>query len=179
MRDRIWITILDADRLSRYYGRLATTNRRMQFSLNLVVTLCSLAAATVLLVDVHNAVAATLFVVVAACTTLGIFAELSKKATIASHVAKECAKVKSEAVELWYDQDADDAMERALSLFGRLDDVTPIGFEQNEKPIRNVPNKLTRPRRMNSGRRFGGGHPPRPPEPAPPPPPPPPVESPD
>ena len=88
MRDQIWITILDADRLTRYYGRMATTNKKIQFWLNVVVTLCSLAAATVLLIDVHKAVPAALFFVVAASTTWGIFAEYSKKATLAAHAAK-------------------------------------------------------------------------------------------
>ena len=133
MTEQIWITILDADRLARYYGRLATTNKRSQFWLTIVVTLSSLAAATVLLIDVHKAIPAALFFVVAACTAWGILAEFSKKATIASYVAKECAKVKSDAVELWYDQYADDAMGRAFALSRRLDDVTPIEFEQNEK----------------------------------------------
>ncbi len=133
MRDQIWITILDADRLTRYYGRLATTNKRIQFWLNVVVTLCSLAAATVLLVDVHKAVPAALFFVVAASTTWGVFAEYSKKATIAAHAAKEYAKIKSDTVELWYDQYADDAMERAFALARRMDDVAPMEIEQNEK----------------------------------------------
>lgn len=133
MREQIWITILDADRLTRYYGRLATTNKRIQFWLNVVVTLCSLAAATVLLIDVHKAVPAALFFVVAASTTWGIFAEYSKKATLSAQAAKECAKVKSDSVELWYDQHADDAAERAFALARRLDDVTPIEIEQNEK----------------------------------------------
>lgn len=133
MRDQIWITILDADRLTRYYGRLATTNRRIQFWLNVVVTLCSLAAATVLLIDVHKAVPAVLFFVVASCTTWGIFAEYAKKATTAAHVSKECAKIKSESVELWYDQHADDAAERVFALANRLDDVTPMDMDENEK----------------------------------------------
>ena len=133
MRDQIWITILDADRLTRYYGRMATTNKKIQFWLNVVVTLCSLAAATVLLIDVHKAVPAALFFVVAASTTWGIFAEYSKKATLATHAAKEYAKIKSDTVELWYDQYADDAMERAFALARRLDDVAPMEIEQNEK----------------------------------------------
>lgn len=133
MRDQIWITILDADRLTRYYGRMATTNKKIQFWLNVVVTLCSLAAATVLLIDVHKAVPAALFFVVAASTTWGIFAEYSKKATLAAHAAKEYAKIKSDTVELWYDQYADDAMERAFALARRLDDVAPMEIEQNEK----------------------------------------------
>ena len=132
MREQIWITILDADRLTRYYGRLATTNKRIQFWLNVVVTLCSLAAATVLLIDVHKAVPAVLFFVVAASITWGIFAEYSKTATLAEHAAKEYSKLKSDAVELWYDQYADDVMERAFALAKRLDDVAPMGIEQNE-----------------------------------------------
>ena len=133
MREQIWITILDADRLTRYYGRLATYNKQVHFGLNVIVTLCSLAAATVLLVDVHKAVPAVLFFVVAGATAWGIFAEYSKKATLAAHAAKECAKVKSDAVELWYDQYADDAMERAFAIARRLDEITPIEIEQNDK----------------------------------------------
>ena len=133
MQEQIWITILDAERLTRYYSRLATTNKRAQFWLNIAVTLCSLAAATVLLIDVHKAVPAVLFFVVAASTAWGIFAEFSKKATIAAYVSEECAKIKLESVELWYDQYADNATERAFALAKRLDEVTPIEFEQNEK----------------------------------------------
>ena len=133
MTEQIWITILDADRLTRYYGLLATRNKRFGFWLNVVVTLSSLLAAAVLLVDVHKAIPATLFFVVAACTAWGIFAEYSKKAILAATAAKECAKVKSDAVELWYAQHAEDALERALALARRLDDVTPMEIEQNEK----------------------------------------------
>ena len=133
MQEQIWMTILDAERLTRYYARLAIINKRAQFWLNIIVTLCSLAAATVLLIDIHKAVPATLFFVVAASTAWGIFAEYAKKATLAATAAKECAKAKTDAVELWYDQYADDAMQRALTIARRLSDLTSIDIEEDER----------------------------------------------
>ena len=133
MQDQIWITILDAERLARYYGRLSTKYNRVQFWLNVGVTICSLAAATVLLINVHKAVPAALFLVVSSGTTWGIFAGYSKKATLSASAAKECAKLKSDSVELWYDQHANDVTERAIALARRLDDITPMEIEQNVK----------------------------------------------
>lgn len=133
MREQIWYTMLDAERLSRYYARLSTRFQRKQFWLNIAVAFCSLAAASVLLAQIDVIVPAVLFFVVSGGVTWGIFADYSKKAAIANITTKECSAIAVELRQLWRNPGVPDALERAISLEKRLDSITHVGFEIDDK----------------------------------------------
>ncbi len=133
MRDQIWYTMLDAERLSRYYGQLATRFQRRQFWLNIAVAFCSLAAASVLLAKIDVIVSAVLFFVVSGGVIWGVFADYSKKAAIANVTTRECSAISVELKQLWRNPDVPGALERAISLEQRLDSITHVGLEIDDK----------------------------------------------
>ncbi len=128
MRDQIWYTLLDAERLARYYERLGSRYQRLHFYLNVAVTICSFIAAVVLLVDWYAWISAGLFLAVSGGVTWAIFADYSKKATLADHAASECADLAIELKALWRDEDASDSSERVTELEKRLNRVTRVGI---------------------------------------------------
>ena len=133
MTDRIWQDMLDAARLSSYYRRLATRFRRRHFATNVVISVLSLMAATVLLVDLPDWISASLFLAVAIVVVWGSYSDYSKRATIARHVSRRCNQIATEFRQLWYDEDTEINREQVANLERELDIATDVELDIDDR----------------------------------------------
>ena len=132
-RERVWYGMLDAERLTRYYLRLATRFERYNFALNVVIAIFSLGAAAVLLAELPQWISATLFFVVAGAVIWMSYANYSKKHAIALMVSKQCSETVLGWRQLWYDLDAPNGAERASDLERRLNEITDVELNVDDK----------------------------------------------
>ena len=116
MTDRIWNGMVGAERLSRYYGYLATRFRRRHRILSVTVALCSFVAAVLLLVNVSDWFSAGLFLVVAGGTVWGSYADYSKKSAIAENMSKQFGGLAVSWRQLWFKWYLSDVADRAEEL---------------------------------------------------------------
>ena len=125
--NRIWLGMLDTDRLGRYYGRIADRMQRLHFCFTVGIALSSSAAALSLLTQLPDLVSVVFFFVVAGAVIWTSYADYSKKATVASVIGKQCYELSVEWKELWFHADEDaDALFQAAGLERRLGDITHL-----------------------------------------------------
>ena len=125
---QIWFGLLDAERLTRYYGRLSDRMRRINFALTAFTLLASTAAFASLMVRLPDFVSALCFVGVAAALIWMHLSEYSKKAAIASVVAQQCEDLATEWRELWFRQNEEsiDPLARAADLKRKENRITAL-----------------------------------------------------
>ncbi len=131
--EQVWYPLLDAERLTRYYGHLATRFRRLQFVLNMFIAASTTGAAVSLLAQLPDQVSAWLsaglFFMVAVGVAWMSYADYSKKATTAFIVSKQCGELALAWRQLWWDMDAPDATKRAQELELRLNQITNVEID--------------------------------------------------
>lgn len=133
--NQVWRGILDAERLTRYYSRLAerfsTWNRRLMW---LIAVLSSAAVAT-LFAELPGWTAlwvpAAFSIPAAALALWASYADYSRKAGLAAGIASLCMELVQEWEPLWLDVDADDVPARARELAQRLNRITTPALQQH------------------------------------------------
>ena len=186
---RVWDGLLDAERLSRYYGRLAARMQRRHFFFTVFIVTCSTLAAATLLTQLPGLVQAVLSLVVAAAVIWSSYSDYSRKAAISSSIRAQCEDLAVSWKELWSDvsTDQEDILLRAAVLERRLNEVTTqadqyglIDDALNERCTKetyeSLPSELGYDSSVSASDVIeeSAGIPKRPPSPKPPPPPPPP-----
>ena len=123
---QVWLGLLDAERLSRYYGRLALRFQRWNLFLTLVILLCSTGAAATLITELPTWVQAVLSLVVAAVAIWSYLLGYSKKAAVASVIRSQCSHLASDWRGLWADLNTDrqDIPVRIAYLQRKLNEIT-------------------------------------------------------
>ena len=124
---QVWNGLVNAERLSRYYGRLAARLERRQFIFTVSIVTCSTLAAATLLTQLPSLVQAVLSLVVAAAVIWSSYSGYSKKAAISSGIRAQCEDIAVSWKELWSDvssMDQEDILRRAADLERRLNRAT-------------------------------------------------------
>ena len=136
--ERIWDNMLDVERLSRYYGKIADRYQKRHLGLSMLSILGSLAAAAWLLSPADfvysDAISAALFMVVAMATSAMIVYDFSRKAQIARTTSELVREIGVGLNRLWHDEEPD--IRTIEELESRIDAVTrndlPVDYELNE-----------------------------------------------
>ena len=102
-KQRIWDSLLDADRMSRYYGAKADQFQWLHMLVNAALIMSSIGAATLLLVFDTRVWSAGLFFLTAALTTVSIVVDPSGRANTAKLIAGQLREVELQLRSLWYD----------------------------------------------------------------------------
>ncbi len=134
---QIWLGFLDAERLTRYYGRLSDRMRRINFALTVFTLLASTAAFASLMVHLPDFVSALCFVAVAVALVWMHLSEYSKKAAIASIVAQQCEDLAVEWKELWFRQNEEgiDPLSRIAELKRRESRITALYDSEDDHAL--------------------------------------------
>ena len=103
--NRIWLGMLDTDRLGRYYGRIADRMQRLHFYFTVGIALSSSAAALSLLTHLPNLVSVVFFFMVAGAVIWASYARYSTKAVVASIIGKQCHELSVDWEQLWFRAD--------------------------------------------------------------------------
>lgn len=137
MKQRIWDDLHDAGRLSRYYGVIASRNRRWHLGLSFLAVFGSIAAGTILLLEKPPWWGATLFLGVATITAMLAVFDYSRTAQIARSIGDQLREIETELMRLWYRSDAEDVTSEVESIERRISSVSrediPIDYRLNQK----------------------------------------------
>lgn len=123
---QVWLGLLDTERLSRYYGRLALRYQRWNLLLTAVILLCSTGAAATFMTQLPAWVQAVLSLVVAAVAIGSYLLGYSKKAAVASVIRSQCTHLAADWRGLWADLNTDrqDIPTRTAYLQRKLNEIT-------------------------------------------------------
>lgn len=128
---QVWIGLLDAERLSRYYGRLAVRLQRWHFGLTVFIALCSTGAAATLIASLPGLIPTLLSLTVAAGAIWSSYANYSKKAAVASVIRSQCDDLIIDWKQLWSDLNTDrqDIPKQVEALQRKLNEITKPALE--------------------------------------------------
>ena len=128
---QVWIGLLDAERLSRYYGRLAVRLQRWHFGLTVFIALCSTGAAATLIASLPGLIPTLLSLTVAAAAIWSSYANYSKKAAVASVIRSQCDDLIIDWKHLWSNLNADrqDIPQQVDALQRKLNEITKPALE--------------------------------------------------
>ena len=125
METRIWTGILDADRLTRYYSRLADKMRHRGRVANAFLGVASTSAVASLLAHVSPWIVAIIVVVIAVIAVWAHLSGYARKAAISVIVAKQCQSLAIDWKGLWERQhDVPDLLSSVEALQERMDEAT-------------------------------------------------------
>lgn len=130
---RVWNGLTSADRLERYYTRLADRLSWRNKTLLIVIGVLSLATATTLFASLPQwaewipAVPALIVAVLSVCTS---YLDYSRKAGIAASISGQCRNLGNDWRDLWFSLYSADVRERASRLEREEDRITePASME--------------------------------------------------
>lgn len=138
---QVWLGLLDAERLSRYYGRLSERFQRVHLYLMVMIALCSTGAALTLLATFQDLIPvfgqlpglipALLSFVVAGAAIWASHSDYSKKAAISSVIRIQCDELVVSWKQLWLDvsTDPESVRVRTVDLQRRMNEVTAHALE--------------------------------------------------
>ena len=133
--NKVWRGLLDAERFTRYYSRLAEKfSRWNRIALSVIAVLTSGAAVAMIaeLPGWASGWAPPLLAMLAAALAFWLsYADYSRKAGVAAAIAVQCMELAQEWEELWMDADAPDAPARAKELAGRMIRATSPALQQH------------------------------------------------
>ena len=125
MNEQIWGALYDADRLNRYYEKLADRYRKLYFWLNMAIAVGSLVAALTFFADLPRLASACLFVLVSAGVIWVTFAEYARKAAAAETASAQCGEIRTALARIWRGLDTmEDEAARVTDFERRLENAT-------------------------------------------------------
>lgn len=120
---RVWVGLLEADHLARYYGKLAERfgrRNRIGMSLVVILTLGAIAMTFASLPEWGSWLPGIPALPAAVIAIILSFEDYSRRAGMASTIASQCMELTQEWRQLWDDLPSDDVMRRASELDRRL-----------------------------------------------------------
>lgn len=125
MDEQIWGALYDAERLNRYYERLAGRYRRLHFWFNMAIALGTLVAALMFFTDLPKLVSAILFALVSGAVIWTTFAGYARKSAAAENASALCAEVRVLLTRVWHGVDyTSNESGRVLELQQRMQNAT-------------------------------------------------------
>ena len=101
MDEQIWGALYDADRLNRYYEKLADRYRKLHFWFNMAIAIGSLLAALTFFTDLPKLVSAVLFCLVSGGVIWATFANYARKAASAETASVQIGQARTALARLW------------------------------------------------------------------------------
>ena len=133
--NKIWRGLLDAERLTRYYSRLAEKFSRWNRVALSVIAALTLGAAVTMLAELPawaSGWSPPAFALLASALAFWLsYADYSRRAGVAAAIAVQCMELAHEWEALWLDADAPDVSSRANELAGRMIRVTSPALQQH------------------------------------------------
>ena len=139
--NKVWRGLLDAERYTRYYSRLAEKFSRWNRVALSVIAALTLGAAVTMLAELPGWASGwsppALALLASALAFWLSYADYSRKAGVAAGIAVQCMELAHEWEELWLDADAPNVSSRAKELAGRMIRVTSPALQQHVFEDRN------------------------------------------
>ena len=131
----VWNTLLDVERMCRYYEAVYSKAARYHFFIRLTTLLLitgSIAAILELLPAFNDLAKGLVVTTVAGLTIWDALANYSKKATVSQVIYVQCSKIRLDLRDLWVSiedklSDTIEARQRLYSLSSRIEEVTQWG----------------------------------------------------
>ena len=131
--NRVWLGLLESDRLARYYGRLAERfGHRHRIGMILLASF-SLGAVATLFVSLREWgiwVSVAFSVPAAVIAIVLSYVDYSRKAGISASIASLCIELTQEWRQLWEGSDSNEVLSRANEFDRRLNMVTTPALQQ-------------------------------------------------
>ena len=134
--ERIWHSMADTERLSRYYGRISDTHQKWHLTLSLLAILSSVGAAGTLLVNIHIVVTVVLFWTVTCVTSLMLVFDFSRKSETARITSRRMRSLFLDLRDLWAnraDEEIVSLHRKSRELEERLNADTSVDLIVNQK----------------------------------------------
>ena len=124
---RVWVGLLEADHLARYYAKLAERfGRYHRLGMSVVITL-TLGSVTLTFASLPSGAfwIPGIFALPAAILAIYLsYEDYSRKAGMASTIASQCMELTLEWRQLWYELSSNNVMTRASELDRRLNQIS-------------------------------------------------------
>ena len=136
VHDRIWSGMLDAERLSRYYGNISDRQQKWNQSLSLASIMLSIVGAIILLWTLPAWVVAGVFLALAFVTSLMMVFDFSRRAETARIVSRQMRNALDELRDLWTDRltaDTEYLSSRVAELEKRMNSDTFVDLVVDDK----------------------------------------------
>ncbi len=137
VRSPLWYLLHDAERESRYYGRLADRSKKWHSGLSITTMVLSLLAGVTLFIPVEHWVlpyaTASLFLAVSSLTAIAIVYDYSGRATSARIASDLIRGLCTEAKQAWYRGPETNLPEYVNALERRLDALTRVDLTVDDK----------------------------------------------
>lgn len=101
---RIWYGILDAERLSRYYGRVSDRQQKLHHGLSVAAIMLSVGGAIILLLSWPAWLVSLLFLALTLVTSLMLVFDFSRRAETARIASRQMRTALSALRDLWTDR---------------------------------------------------------------------------
>ena len=122
--NQVWHGLLTAERLSRYYGKLASRSGQLNFWLTAVPGIASTGAAVTLILQWAEWATPLLFVIVSGTLAFSAHAGYARKQSMALIISNECRDLALEWKDLWLKSGYDFNQEKIKELDRRMDAIS-------------------------------------------------------
>lgn len=125
LRNAVWQQLLDAERLSRYYGKLTDRHRTWQRIPRYLMGVSSVVGAAAIMFETDwtaNAVYLPAFLLVIAAVVWDFIHDHGDKAAILHSISVECSEYETELQDLWRSVDAEQPSKES-HIRARLKDI--------------------------------------------------------
>ena len=137
VRSQLWYALLDAERMSRFFAKVADRNRMWHTVLSIATMVASLSAGVTLLLPIDNVWSAMstviLFLAVSTMTAVMIVFDFSGRAQAARIVADQVREICLELKQAWYRGPESNSQESISNLERRLDTIVRIDPTLDDK----------------------------------------------
>ena len=133
VRSQLWYAMLDAERESRFFAKVADYNRRMHTTLAVSIMIMSLAAGVTLLLPAPALSTVISFLLIGSITAVMIVFDFSGRAQTARIVSEQTRAICLELKQLWYRGPETALPEFVSDLERRMDAIVRIDSTLNDK----------------------------------------------
>ena len=152
LRAQVWESMLDSDYRARYFGALATRQRRLHATLSWAVALASTAVVASLLAGAEELpwLTGAVAVLAAALGWILTFGRMGERTTEASHLHRKWGEVNTQFRELWFtfeQLEEEEAMGRWKSIedgHAELDQTAVAQFSYKKRLAEKLYNDMLR-----------------------------------